>query len=74
MAHVLIDNDKLCTCDQASRCVVMHKSGSMARCTEKEILDAGFQTVSIKHKKLGWFVFLKNIFKVTFSKEPYNIK
>ena len=71
MAHILIDKDNRCTCDQASKCVIMHKSGSMARCTKQELLDADYQTIQVKAHK-NWFK--KGLFNLFFSKEPYNYK
>lgn len=67
MAHILIDKNNLCTCDQASKCAITHKSGCMTRCTKEQLLENGHQVIEITKSK-----FWKKI-KLIFSKTPYNI-
>jgi len=65
MAHIVVDNDSRCTCTQADKCVIMHKSGSMPRCTSVELKEAGFEVfrpiittvrswLGIKKKLCSW--------------------
>ena len=48
MGLILVAEDNTCFCNCSMKCVVQHKTGSMARCTKLEIENAGFQTVQVK--------------------------
>lgn len=64
MAHIIVDKDNRCTCSQADSCALMHKSGSMPRCTSDEIEAVGHVPVSIKERT-----------RTVFSRTPlYEIK
>lgn len=56
MAHILIDKDKRCTCSCADTCAVKPKCGSMARCTEEELVEAGYKVIEMKPVRIKRFL------------------
>ena len=47
MSYIIIDKNKQCLCDCATKCIT-GKTGSAMRCTKEEIENKGYKTKNFK--------------------------